>query len=355
MKNFSITQWEDIHKNNEWNAILLGNGASIAIHKDFSYQTLHSVAEENGSLKIAAKIFEDFKTKDFEHVLLACRYAERVNSALGNPENQISVAYEEVRKALIEAVHSVHPQHSGITPDLERVGIFASKFKTIVSLNYDLILYWAIMLFNSPEKNNGTWFKDAFLKGGNFETDWCFLRQPRPSVKGATLVFYPHGSLFVARNDNGDESKIAVPKENHKENDLLRSITDKWSSERYVPIFVSEGTSEEKLAAIYRSHYLTHVYERVLPKLGESLVVYGWAFDDRDQHVLDAILKKTEIKRMAVSVFSDYPDADPQEFCCRVDNAVCQYKSLGRTIDVTFFDSKSPDCWNNPSSEGTSA
>ncbi|MCW5255967.1 DUF4917 family protein [Verminephrobacter aporrectodeae subsp. tuberculatae] len=353
MKNFSITPWEDIHENSEWNAILLGNGASIAIHKDFSYQTLHGVAESKELLRTAAKIFEYFKTKDFEHVLLACRYAERVNSALGSPEKKISVAYEEVRKALIEAVHSVHPQHSDITPDLERVGIFASNFKTIVSLNYDLILYWAIMLFNSSEKNNGTWFKDAFL-GGKFKTDWCFLCQPHFSAKGATLVFYPHGSLFVARNDNGDESKIAVPKENHlEENDLLRSITDKWSSERYVPIFISEGTSEEKLAAIHRSHYLAHVYEKVLPMLGESLVVYGWSFDDRDKHVLDAILKKTEIKRMAVSVFTGEPEYAQQEFCSKVDAAV--RKSSGKAMDVKFFDSQSPGCWNNPISEEISA
>ncbi len=43
------------------------------------------------------------------------------------------------------------------------------------------------------------------------------------------------------------------------------------------------------VAAIRRSHYLTNVYEEVLPAIGESLVVYGWSFDERDQHVLNAI------------------------------------------------------------------
>ena len=40
-----------------------------------------------------------------------------------------------------------------------------------------------------------------------------------------------------------------------------------------------------KVAAIRRSHYLTNVYEEVLPVLGERLVVYGWSFDERDQMV----------------------------------------------------------------------
>ncbi|MCW5320980.1 DUF4917 family protein [Verminephrobacter aporrectodeae subsp. tuberculatae] len=350
MENFSIAQWKDIlHENNKWDAILLGNGASIAIHDEFSYQTLHSVAEKNGLLATAAPIFKNFKTKDFEHVLLACRYAERVNSALGNPDPKISAAYTEVRKALIDAVRNVHPEHSQIKSDLEIIGTFASEFKTVVSLNYDFILYWAILSFNSAK---GIWFKDAFLKG-EFQTGWELdWRDPRPPAKGATLVFYPHGSLLVARDDIGDESKIAASKGNN----LLGSIAEKWSSKGYVPVFVSEGTSEEKLAAIHRSHYLTHVYERVLPTLGESLVVYGWAFDERDKHVLDAILKNTKIERIAVSVFTDSPDVNPQEFCRRVDKAVHQYKSPERTIDVKFFDSKSPGCWNNnPISDETSA
>lgn len=36
------------------------------------------------------------------------------------------------------------------------------------------------------------------------------------------------------------------------------------------------------VAAIRRSHYLTNVYEEVLPAIGESLVVYGWNFEERE-------------------------------------------------------------------------
>lgn len=49
-----------------------------------------------------------------------------------------------------------------------------------------------------------------------------------------------------------------------------------------MPVFVSEGTSHQKVAAIRRSHYLTNVYEEVLPAIGESLVVYGWNFEERE-------------------------------------------------------------------------
>jgi hypothetical protein len=125
---------------------------------------------------------------------------------------------------------------------------------------------------------------------------------------------------------------------------LLDTITRAWSSGQYVPVFVSEGTSKQKLAAIHRSHYLTNVYEWVLPDLGKNLVVYGWSFDDRDQHLLDAIASSPP-GRMAVSVFTGQPMSDQQAFCHKV------LESGGRSLPdtaVTFFDSRSPGCWNNP-------
>lgn len=334
MEKIKIDAWASLRDVN-WQTLLLGNGASIAIHNEFAYPTLHSVADAKGLLATTAPIFAKLGTTDFEHVLLACWYAEHVNVALGTPSADISAAYAEVRTALIQAVHSVHPVHADVAADLQRAGTFASSFPTVVSLNYDLTLYWAMLLFNAA---NGSWFKDAFHHG-EFQTDWGYLRRPLPPATGATLVFYPHGSLSVARDYIGDETKIAVAA-----GDLLETITHRWSSGHYVPVFVSEGTSKEKVASIRRSHYLTNVYEEVLPELGENLVVYGWSFDERDQHVLNAISANPP-KRMAVSVFTGQPDGDQQAFCHQVLKAAG--RSLPDTV-LTFFDSWSPGCWNNP-------
>ena len=334
MDRIDIDTWANISADG-WSSLLLGNGASIAIHNKFDFPTLHSVADNKGLLATTAPIFAKLGTTDFERVLLACWYAERVNLALGSPSADISAAYEGVRTALIKAVHSVHPVHADVAADLQRVGVFAKEFATVVSLNYDLTLYWAMLLFNDAM---GTWFKDAFL-GGEFQASWDYLRKPLGSAEGATLVFYPHGSLCIARDDFGNENKIAA---STIAADLLSTITSTWVSESKVPVFVSEGTSQQKVAAIRRSHYLKSVYEDVLPALGEGLVVYGWSFNEQDQHVLDAI-KRT--KRMAVSVFTDQPDSAQQAFCHHVLNAVG--RSLPGT-EVTFFYSRSPGCWNNP-------
>ena len=332
-----IDTWANVHAQN-WNSLLLGNGASIAIHKEFAYPTLHSVADANGLLTITAQIFAKLGTTDFEHVLLACWYAQHVNVALGSPSDDISAAYEEVRRALIGAVHKVHPIHADVADYLLQVGKFASAFPTVVSLNYDLTLYWAMLLFNAA---NGSWFKDAF-HDGEFQTDWEYLRQPYGQADGASLVFYPHGNLSVARHYIDGETKITASTDATV--DLLEAIVQKWSSGDYVPLFVSEGTSKEKVAAIRRSHYLTHVFEQVLPTMGERLVVFGWSFDERDRHVLEAMSKNFP-KLIAVSVFTGVPDVDQQAFCQKALDAIAPFSG---STEVIFFDSQSPSCWTNP-------
>lgn len=80
------------------------------------------LADAKGLLSTTAPIFAKLGTTDFEHVPLACWYAEHVNVALGTPSADISVAYAEVRTALIEAAHSVHPIHvvnlTTLAPDI---------------------------------------------------------------------------------------------------------------------------------------------------------------------------------------------------------------------------------------------
>jgi hypothetical protein len=73
MDRINIDTWANISQEG-WTALLLGNGASIAIHRDFAYPSLHSVADAKGLVTTTAPIFAKLGTTDFEHVLLACWY-----------------------------------------------------------------------------------------------------------------------------------------------------------------------------------------------------------------------------------------------------------------------------------------
>lgn len=318
---------------------MLGNGASIAFHGGFRYASLYQVAFEAGLLPRAGRVFERLGTPDFEHVLLVCWHANLVNEVLGAPSPEIRDVYVEVREALINAVRSIHCSPADIRDGLRRAASFASQFDTIVTFNYDLTLYWLMMEFN---QENGSWFKDGFISG-SFDPHWKRLRAPF-GANGATLVFYAHGSLMLARTVAGEEVKLAAKGATFgSQTDLLNTITEAWSSGDHVPVLVSEGTAADKLRAIRRSPYLTSVYDQVLSDLGGAVVIYGLSFAENDQHVVNA-LKHNPPKLMAISVYCGMDDNEQQAFCHSVLARLARHLP---TAKVMFFDAGSAECWTS--------
>lgn len=327
----------------QWDALLLGNGASAALHTGFNYASLYQLAHSRGTLRSTTPIFSYLGTTDFEHVLLACWHAYLVNSALATPNHNIEQAYNDVRNALIDAVHQIHPTPGHVASSMPSVGSFASQFATVVTVNYDITFYWAMQEFNN---RNGQWFKDSFIRGF-FDPDWQGYRQPYGTAKGATLVFYAHGSLALARDRYGVETKLTASSlAPGGQSPLLNTITDRWMAGSHVPLFVSEGTSEAKITSIRRSAYLSTVYDHVLPALGGAAVVYGLDFSENDRHLLKALnLRGTPPGLLAVSVFGALSPTEQEAFCLRVKSVITHH--LPNT-DVVFYDSSSRGCWNNP-------
>jgi hypothetical protein len=311
---------------------LLGNGASIAVHENFDYRNLLTKARTNRLITKQVKTaFEHFKTSDFEYVLNMLWHARHLNMALGVNEIKTAIAYRKVKTALVKTIKHVHPEYSEVLPKLDGLSAFLKHFKTNVSLSYDLVVYWARMFANNQDSTIS--LKDCFLPT-KFDPNWRRLRKPIPPAKRTTLVFYPHGNIALVTDLVGNEHKVIVTTFFN----LLNQIESTWNSENYVPVFVSEGSSERKLSAIYRSSYLTTVYEDVLPDVGVSLVAFGWSFGDADAHILDS-LSRGRLKRIAVSIFTKNP-----EWRSVRDNIRTKIKKAfpSRTRpEIVFFDSAS--------------
>lgn len=322
-----ILQWRDIAPSFR-DSILLGNGASIAVDPNFAYGSLSAAAREHGHLTPpVAHIFEQFGVEDFELVLRRLWQATLVNQALGIPNGPVEAAYHEVRTALVATIRDTHVTYDDARPHLEPIYRFLQQFKTVLSLNYDLILYWATRI---SEEALGRWFKDCFV-GGAFREDWQTMREPY-RADGATLFFYPHGNLVLTRTQNGSESKVTAGFDN-----LLNSILNCWEDESVVPLFVCEGTADHKKKAIESSSYLHRVFREILPCLGDSLAIYGWSLSEQDQHILEQIKRRPPL-RVAVSVYG----AD-DAFIQRVDEKL----QVAGVREIYFYDANSPGCWNN--------
>jgi len=330
---FEIHNWCDI-ANEFQHTIILGNGASISINNSFTYSSLKEHAVQEGLLTDnVKKLFGYFNTEDFELVLRLVWQANKVNLALDIKDETTKDAYEHVRNCLIEAVRSIHPEYHEVEEQLPFIAEFLKDFETILSLNYDLTLYWVIMYSNRVL--DGHKFKDCIINS-EFDDDWQRFRESLgDNDRNTTLVFYPHGSLVLARNVVEIENKLTAG----VDSDLLRSILHLWVTGSFIPLFVSEGTSSQKINAIQNSHYLYTVYREVLPSLENSLVIYGWGFGEHDIHIVNR-LKESNISRVAISVLGN-----DQAYCTRVSQII--FDIFDRNIDVKFFDSLGDGCWNN--------
>lgn len=330
-----VAPWPEIAEQYHRGTILLGNGASIAVSRRFAYGSLLEYAQKNDLLtEDVGLLFDFFKTEDFELILRLVWQATNVNKSLRISDERTRGAYLHVRDCLIEAVRAVHPEHGEVQAFLPLMYQFLKSFDTVLSLNYDLLVYWTMTYGLNVEDRHR--FKDCFLGNRRFDDDWERYRQLY-TERANTLVFYPHGSLALCRDAVEQEFKIHAGG-----GGLLEAILDEWRSERVVPLFVSEGTKSQKVSSIQSSYYLSTVYREVLTSRRQALTLFGWGIGEHDRHLLQRMCD-TGIQRVAVSVF-------------RKDQAYCNYAyqtirdDLG-PVQVDFFDCESPGCWIHPMPE----
>ncbi|MBN1508905.1 MAG: DUF4917 family protein [Sedimentisphaerales bacterium] len=334
----TLGKWLDIAPDYK-DTLVLGNGASIAIHDAFNYKSLLEKARAESLItKPVDTIFKEMKTRDFELVLRYISIAEYVNRALGINDSKIHTAYEHVRKALIETVQKVHPRYQTAEPHLKPAYEFMARFKTVISLNYDLVAYWAMMLGNEALRSQGyDQFKDCFSDGGHFSTR-CLYNELRK--KRSTVVLYPHGNLSLADDPESGEFKIASNKNNGTP--LLEQIIKEWRRDFCIPLFVAEGDKNQKLKAIRGSGYLSTVYDELSSHKG-TLAIYGWSLGDNDEHILERLCK--DKSKIAVSVYRSGGSSGPKSLCHSVRMKIHKFNEK---VEIEFYDAESPGCWISP-------
>lgn len=328
---YKISNWLDISPEFK-GTLLVGNGASVAVDECFGYTSLFEAAQVHGYMNAAVEdVFKRFDTYDFELVLRRLWQAKQVNTALTIAVKEVDAAYALVREALIKTVQKTHVSYEDAKEHLDPIYKFMREFRTVVSLNYDLVVYWATQHGNEALRSRYH-FKDCFNKG-EFSGEWSKYRGSYGGVDNPTIFCYPHGNMALGITTELEERKLEAGWQ-----DLLGSIFDAWNAGKCAPLFVCDGTSAQKLEAILKSPYLRSVYASPLANVGESLVIYGWGIAKQEQHILDQIGKAVP-SRVAVSVYKG-----DQVYC---DNAYRALSKIG-VRDIRFFDSASEGAWNNP-------
>jgi hypothetical protein len=182
VENAELLDWADVMDRVDWTGILIGNGASIAFWDEFGYDSIferakapslaHRLDDED------EEIFDAFNTTNFEHVLAALKTSRTVLGVLGRETDFIRARYDSIQSALFEAIHSIHvPWGTTLTFEkkLHAIRDELVTYRWVYSLNYDLILYWAV---TSRRRGGGIldffWRRDLSFDPSDVEpADWA--------------------------------------------------------------------------------------------------------------------------------------------------------------------------------------
>jgi hypothetical protein len=314
-----LKEWADLKDDYPWETLVLGNGLSINIWPEFAYRGLF----EHADLDCAAhRLFSKFETENFEMVLEALWHAEQTLAALRKKTTAVTKLYENVQSALFQAVRKVHvPWRKIDRPRLQQISDAMRSYRFVFTLNYDLLTYWAAMQGGAKSAIRDFFWSDDHT----FDSDNADL------AEGTTGLLYLHGGLHLWQDSKtGRTGKWTTTKGSGVT--LLKILQSKVSaiaSRR--PLFVSEGTSKEKMAVIRRSDYLSYALQ-TLSENRTNTVIFGASFGPQDKHITEAIASGPK-RHIAISVRPGPQDQN--------DAAMANYRaSLGRH-QLHFFDSTS--------------
>lgn len=325
--------------------LLLGNGFSIALRADiFSYTSLFENADFAAAPHII-KLFEALQTNDFEivikHLLDTAKVVEVYRPKLTRLIDKLRDDASIIKDALVNAVARRHPDRPYDIEDIQyrACRLFLSNFDHIFTLNYDVLLYWALMhtdvdgLKLHPDDGFRHPEDDASLP-------WVSWQQGN-----SASVHFLHGALHLF--DNNTEiikytwSKTDVP--------IVEQIRKALDHNRY-PIFVAEGESDSKKSRILHNAYL-HKASRSLEgccnPAKNALFVYGHSLASNDDHIFRAIACGAA-GNIYISLYGDPDSQQNQEILARAELLAARRVELRGErfpLRVHFYDAQSAHVW----------
>lgn len=320
--------------------LLLGNGFSISCDPVFQYESLFEKAVESGLSTRAQAVFERLGSNNFEgamRLLDDTHWVARQYGLVEGDESEILEDVEHLKDALIRAISDSHLNHAGEVPDSKKRHALAilSSFYNIFTVNYDLLLYWVIMVDDAPA------YEDGFRADPEDAESAYLVFHER--MGGRQGVYYIHGALHLYR-DSGELRKHSWARSGGER--LTDQIREGLASQRY-PVFVAEGSPEKKLQQIRGDAYLSYCLGK-LGRISNDLVVFGHSLGQADRHVLDTIAANRDLNRVHIGLYEGLDKPENLHTIASAEYMKDRRTALvpgGRPLEITFFDSSTVGMW----------
>jgi hypothetical protein len=339
-----LMDYQEIHSriNAKRSYLLLGNGFSIACDPVFRYSSLYESAVAAGLSSRAQLLFERIGTNNFEGVMRLLGEADWMARTYGLVQGNGSQMLEDlevIKRTLVQAVANSHLEQSGDIEESRKqaAATFFAPYHIVFTTNYDLLPYWVVMAMGNPPP-----LEDCFRADQN-EPDVPYLVFSQ-RLKEHRGLLHLHGALHLYLED-GELRKHSWARTGRRLTDLIREGLE----QRQFPLFVAEGTPEQKLRQIQGNGYLWYCLER-LRSIQSPLVIFGHSFGSSDGHILDAIALNIELPEIFVGLHGDPESPTNQSIqavaqLLIVKRARHSERRKYRPLQVRFYSSDSVPVW----------
>jgi hypothetical protein len=321
--------------------LLLGNGFSRACRDDvFAYDALFDRADFGNLSQSARRAFAALGTTDFEVVMRALRQAAALaaiySAELPELADQMNRDAVGLRDLLAHTIASSHPDRPSdiSTQQYESCRGFLYHFHSIYTLNYDLLLYWALM---QQELTPAISFDDGFRQPDDGPEDYVTWDVQKT---GTQTIHYLHGALHIF--DAGAEvqkytwcnTQVA----------LIDQIRRALAENRF-PLFVAEGNQNEKLDRIQHSGLLNRAY-RSFASITGALFIFGHSLAENDEHILK-LIDRGKVSRVCIGIYGTSDNAANQRIIERANLFQVRRAEHRQRfpVQVDFFDAASARVW----------
>jgi len=332
--------------------LLLGNGFSIACrHEIFTYKSLFDQADFKKNPHIE-QVFEAMGTSDFEKVIRVLENAAKILPVYSQDLASIASQFEEdaelLKTILIDTLAKNHPPiPNDISEEEFRacrgfLNYFAGEGSQgqIYTLNYDLLLYWALMheVEDDPEEYSLR-SNDGF--GRDEDTEAVYVEWMGESNYGQN-IHYLHGALHLF-DAGANLLKYTWINTGMR---LLDQAQDAMTNDKF-PLFVAEGTSDQKLGKIKHSAYLYRAYKSFseqMKKKDQSLFIFGHSLDESDHHILKKI-SKGKVEKIYVGLYGDKDLPANRAIIATARSMQSMRPKKFNPLQVAFFNAESARVW----------
>ncbi|WP_081780700.1 DUF4917 family protein [Sulfitobacter sp. 20_GPM-1509m] len=333
--------------------LILGNGFSIALFPGiFLYGSLFKEADfsENPNL---IHVFEALGTQDFELAIRALEDGSKVYPIYAKDSDDVAVSMmadaAALKDILITTIAKRHPQSPiDISEDqFQACRAFLSNFLGpkaghVFTFNYDLLLYWVLMHSDPIEGYESIDLSrnDGFGNDED-EPEADFVVWRGETGARDACFHYLHGALHLFDAGATLQKYTWVRKQER----LIEQVRRAMQDDKF-PLFVAEGTSNQKKRKIAHNSYLYQVGKTLASNanmVSHCFFLHGHSLAENDAHVLRR-LARGRFKKMYIGLHGDPNSNSNSEIVKRARGM--QAERIDRyPLEVEFYDSDSAHVW----------